>query len=70
MEYHSLANFFSPSQHGFHTRFSCTTQLLEFYHDISQSFGNGKQVYCIFVFKKKIFWHGFTCFPNAVAPQT
>lgn len=43
------------AQHGFRSGFSCTTQLIEFYHDVASSFDKGVQVDCVFLDFKKAF---------------
>lgn len=47
--------FFTQAQHGFRSGYSCTTQLLEFSHDIFSSFDKGLQTDCIFLDFKKAF---------------
>lgn len=48
-------HFFSPSQHGFRSGYSCNTQLVEFYHHISRSLDSRKYVDCVFLDFRKAF---------------
>lgn len=47
--------FFSHAQHGFRSGLSCTTQLVEFCHDLFYSYDSGFQVDCIFLDFRKAF---------------
>lgn len=43
------------NQHGFRKELSCTTQLVEFYHDLSSSIDESGQIDCIFLDFQKAF---------------
>lgn len=55
-------NYFTNYQHGFRAGFSCTTQLVEFSHDIFSSFDQNEQIDCVFLDFKK----AFDCVPHAL----
>ena len=49
MNHLASIEFFNPKQHGFRQGFSCTTQLIEFYHDIASALDDGGQIDCLFL---------------------
>lgn len=48
-------NLLHPSQHGFRQGFSCTTQLVEFTHDLASAVDKQQSVDCIFLDFRKAF---------------
>lgn len=57
-------NTLTNDQHGFRKGFSCTTQLVEFYHDLTSDVDSGGQTDCIFLDFCKAFdtvTHSFLC---------
>lgn len=48
-------NLLINEQHGFRKGFSCTTQLVEFYHDLASDVDEGGQIDCIFLDFRKAF---------------
>lgn len=61
INYLTAYNCLTSTQHVFRASFSCRTQLLGFYHDISLSYDNHKQVNCIF----KDFRDAFDIIPHS-----
>lgn len=48
-------NFFTPFQHGFRPGLSCTTQMVEFFHELAHAYDKGLQTDCIFLDFRKAF---------------
>lgn len=55
MNHLTSIEFFNPKQHGFRQGFSCTTQLIEFYHDIASALDDRGQIDCLFLDFRKAF---------------
>lgn len=45
----------SSAQHGFRQVYSCGTQLVEFFHDVTRAVDNKQKVDCLFLDIKKVF---------------
>lgn len=55
MKYLNTTKALSPAQHGFRQGFSYSTQLVEFFHDMSEATDNKKQIDCLFLDFRKAF---------------
>lgn len=55
MQHLTSIEFLNPRQHGFRRGYSCTTQLIEFYHDIAAVIDDRGQIDCLFLDFQKAF---------------